>query len=171
MSLKAGQGGRETGRRSATRRWVVAASLGAGALLVAAGGISGCSAGGGAGSWSVAGTERAATGDWDDVDAAVRGAAAKNELIIEAADEPDALTRRYQILSARSESGEVVVTRGKPLDPSVRLSREGPVSLRIKARIGMFGDTTRERALIDDIRSRMGELVGAFKTAPLPSGW
>jgi hypothetical protein len=133
----------------------------------------GCSSSGGSsrGFFSVEGTSSLATGDWADVNAAVLAAAQHREMVVETESQPDPKTLEFELLTVRSEPVTVIVTRDSLPDPSVRVSQEGPIAMDIEVKVGRFGDTKREQELIDDIRSRLGDLVGPFTTKPLPESW
>lgn len=135
--------------------------------------LAGCSSSGsgGSGLFTIQGTSSLATGDWADVNAAVLAAAQHREMVVESESQPDAKTLEFQLLTVRSEPVTVTVTRNSAADQSVRMSQEGPIALNIEVKVGRFGDSKRERELIDDIRSRLGDLVGPFTTKPLPASW
>ncbi|MGH7243146.1 MAG: DUF3568 family protein [Phycisphaerales bacterium] len=141
-----------------------------GLLAIAGSGCSSSNSGGG-GFFSVAGTTSVATGDWDDVNAAVLAAAQHREMVVESQSRPDLKTQQFKLLTVRSEPVTVTVSRSSIPDQSVRASQEGTVAMTIEVKVGMFGDTKREQELIDDIRSRLGDLVGPFTTKPLPESW
>jgi len=135
--------------------------------------LGGCSTSGGGerGLFTIQGTSSLATGDWDDVNAAVLAAAQHREMVVESESQPDPKTLVFDLLTVRSEPVTVTVTRNSLADPSVRMSQEGPIALNIEVKVGRFGDSKREQELIDDIRSRLGDLVGSFTTKPLPASW
>lgn len=140
--------------------------------LLAVAGV-GCSSSGGSGGglFKVEGTSSVATGDWMDVNAAVLAAARHREMVVESETKPDETTLRFELLTVKSEQVTVTVTRSFPPDHSIRMSQEGPIALTIEVKVGRFGDSKREQELIDDIRARLGDLVGPFKTKPLPASW
>jgi hypothetical protein len=134
----------------------------------------GCAGGSGSsgGIFTMQGSKVLVTGDWDDVDAAVRAAAGHREMVVETqSTSPDGKTQTFELLTAKDERVEVVASRDFAADPAARLSMEGPIVIRLTVRVGTWGDSVREQELIDDIRSRLGDLIGPFKTQPLPSGW
>jgi len=133
----------------------------------------GCSSSGsgGSGLFTIQGTSSLATGDWADVNAAVLAAAQHREMVVETESQPDPKTLEFNLLTVRSEPVTVIVTRKSLADQSVRMSQEGPIALNIEVKVGRFGDSKREQELIDDIRTRLGDLVGSFTTKPLPASW
>ncbi|MBX3380702.1 MAG: DUF3568 family protein [Phycisphaeraceae bacterium] len=134
--------------------------------------LMGCSSSNTGGSlFTIEGTSSLATGDWNDVNAAVQAAAQHREMIVETESQPNPKTLQFSLLTVRSEPVTVTVTRTSAPDPSARLSQEGPIAMNIEVKVGRFGDSRRERELIDDIRSRLGDLVGPFTTKPLPESW
>lgn len=150
--------------------------LGLSAVILSLGGLSalsGCSgsAGGRGGVFTVEGTTVRAMGEWSDIDAAVMAAAGHRGVVVESVDTTDPTTFDYRLITSRQEDVSLVITRDKAPDPTQRLSQEGPIPMRIACRVGSFGNSTLERDLIDDVRSRLGELTGAFTSKPLPSGW
>ncbi|MFO0859326.1 MAG: hypothetical protein U0570_02130 [Phycisphaerales bacterium] len=136
-----------------------------------AGGLSACSSSGSAGLFTITGTTSLATGDWDDVNAAVLAAAQHREMAVVSQSQPDAKTLEYHLITVNSEPVTVIVTRDSLPNPDMRLSQEGPIALRIAVTVGRFGDSTKEREFIDDMRTRLGDLVGPFTTKPLPKSW
>lgn len=147
--------------------------LGLSAAILSLGSLSGCSgsAGGRGGMFTVEGTKVRAMGEWSDIDAAVMAAAGHRGVVVESVDTSDPAVFDYRLITAKQEDVSLVISRDKAPDPSQRLSQEGPIPLRISCRVGTFGNSVLERDLIDDIRSRLGELTGAFTSKPLPSGW
>lgn len=134
--------------------------------------VSGCSSGSNSVDlFGPTGSTGIVTGDWDDVNAAVQAAAQHREMAVVSETKVDDRTIRYSLLTAKSEDVTVTISRDLAADPNVRLSQEGPIAIRVVVKVGMFGDTKRERELIDDIRTRLTDLTGAFKTAPLPKSW
>lgn len=121
--------------------------------------------------FTIEGTNVRAMGEWSDVDAAVMAAAGHRGVVVERLDASDPKTFDYRLITSKQEEVSLVISRDQAPDPTQRLSQEGPIPLRIACRVGAFGDSTLERDLIDDIRSRLGELTGAFTSKPLPSGW
>jgi hypothetical protein len=101
------------------------------------------------------GTTRAAPGDWDDVQAAVAVAAPAIEFAVVHVQSPTPDRTAFELLSARDEPGVLIVERGP-----------GPGELSIRAQIGRFGDPARERALVEAVRRRLGQLRGV-DAAPL----
>lgn len=138
-------------------------------LIVAIGGCS--TSGGGSGVFTISGTTSIATGDWDDVNAAVQAASQHREMAVLNESQPDPTTVEFNLVTVSSEPVTITVTRSNPPDPSIRLSQEGPIAMTIDVKVGRFGDSKRERELIDDIRFRLGDLIGPFTTKPLPSSW
>lgn len=147
--------------------------LGLSAAFLMLGGLSGCSgsAGGRGGVFTIEGTNVRAMGEWSDIDAAVMAAAGHRGVIVESVDTSDPAFFDYRLITTKQDEVSLVISRDKAPDPTQRLSQEGPIPLRIACRVGTFGDSVLERDLIDDIRSRLGELTGAFTSKPLPSGW
>jgi len=141
-----------------------------GLTSLVAGGCS-TSGGGASGLFTIQGTSSLATGDWADVNAAVLAAAQHREMVVESESQPDPKTLVFDLLTVRSEPVTVTVSRNSLADQSVRMSQEGPIALNIEVKVGRFGDSKREQELIDDIRSRLGDLVGSFTTKPLPASW
>jgi len=141
-----------------------------GLTSLVAGGCS-TSGGGASGLFTIQGTSSLATGDWADVNAAVLAAAQHREMVVESESQPDSKTLVFDLLTVRSEPVTVTVSRNSLADQSVRMSQEGPIALNIEVKVGRFGDSKREQELIDDIRSRLGDLVGSFTTKPLPASW
>lgn len=131
-----------------------------------------CSSTGGTdGLFAPTGTKGAVTGDWVDIDAAVLAATEKNQMAVVDHEQVNDTTLRFNILTAKSESGTIYASRDTAVDPKVRLSREGPIVIKLTVKVGMFGDTRREQQLIQDIGTRLSMLEGPFKTAPVPSNW
>ena len=150
--------------------------LGLSAAILSLGGLctlAGCSGsvGGRGGMFTIEGTAVRATGEWSDVDAAVMAAAGHRGVVVESVNTTDPTAFDYRLITSKQEDIALVITRDKAPDPTQRLSQEGPIPLRISCRVGTFGDSVLERDLIDNIRSRLGELTGAFTSKPLPSGW
>lgn len=139
--------------------------------VVGLGTFTGCSTGSAGGLFTIEGTTVRATGEWSDVDAAVMAAAGHRGVVVESVDTSDPKVFDYRLITAKQDDVSLVISRDAAPDPSQRLSQEGPIALRISCRVGTFGDSVLERDLIDDIRSRLGELTGAFTSKPLPSGW
>ncbi|MBX3390801.1 MAG: hypothetical protein KF691_15235 [Phycisphaeraceae bacterium] len=132
----------------------------------------GCSTSGGSkGFFTISGTTSVATGDWDDVNASVLAASQHREMTVLTESQPNPTTLEFDLLTVSSEPVTITVTRSSPPDPSIRLSQEGPIAMTLEVKVGRFGDSRRERELIDDIRFRLGDLVGPFTTKPLPSSW
>lgn len=135
-------------------------------------GLVGCASSGNSGGlFTIQGTSSLATGDWDDVNASVLAAAQHREMVVESESQPNPRTLKFDLMTVNGESVIITVTRNSAPDPSVRLSQEGPIPMEIEVKVGMFGDSKREQELIDDIRTRLGDLVGPFKTKPLPESW
>jgi len=150
--------------------------LGLSASILSVGGLctlSGCSgsAGGRGGMFTIEGTTVRAMGEWSDIEAAVQAAAGHRGVVVESVDTTDPRTLDYRLITSKQDDVSLVISRDQAPDPSQRLSQEGPIPLRISCRVGAFGDSILERDLIDDVRSRLGELTGAFTSKPLPSGW
>ena len=150
--------------------------LGLSAAILSVGGL--CTLGGGSGSaggrggmFAVEGTTVRAMGEWSDVDAAVMAAAGHRGVVVESVDTSDPKVFDYRLITTKQDEVSLVFVRDAAPDPTQRLSQEGPIPMRISCRVGAFGDSVLERDLIDDIRSRMGELTGAFTSKRLPSGW
>lgn len=96
-----------------------------------------------------------ASGDWDDARAAAAAAVPAVELAIVHVEEPTPDRLIFELLSARDEPGELVIER-----------RPGSGELDVRARVGRFGDPRRERALVEAVRRRLGQLRGV-DVAPL----
>ncbi|MBK7406185.1 MAG: hypothetical protein IPJ41_16665 [Phycisphaerales bacterium] len=98
--------------------------------------------------------QKEASGDWDDISAAVAVSLSVSELVLVATESPDAGHRVYRLRSARDEPGVLVVERLSPAD-------EGdPVLLRLSCSVGRFGDPARERAVLERVSTRLGQLRG-----------
>lgn len=106
-------------------------------------------------------------GDWSDVHAAALTATEPMELAIIERREPGMGVIEFSLLSVRSESGVLIAELVEPTElmGDGRAEGEG-VQIRLRARIGLFGDPQRERELIDRAASRLAELAGRG-TAPI----
>lgn len=96
-----------------------------------------------------------ASGDWDDVDAAVTHAVGEVDLAVveRLATTPD--RAEYRLLSVRDEPGVLTIER-RPDRPN----------LLLEARVGRWGNPGVERGLIEALRKRLAQLRGV-ETAPL----
>lgn len=107
------------------------------------------------------GTTRVFTGDWNDVEASVQHAAGLSEMAvvagagfgIEPAEVVGVPTKRCQF--------ELVTGGDEPVLVRCWAKKTGdPREIEVFARVGEFGDTPRERRLLDLIGARLGELRG-----------
>ncbi len=103
-----------------------------------------------------------ATGDWNDIDAAVLVGASRAEMaIVEAKGKPESDRREYVLTTARDEPALLVVVRERAVESG------GVVRVRLEATVGRFGDSARERTLMEAVAARLKELAGV-DYAPLP---
>lgn len=136
-------------------------TVGAAVLLLL---IVGCSSDGGNRALFLSEPERAlTTGDWDDVDAAVDAAISKKgvEMAVLSSRDEEGGTRVYELTTIGDEPARLVVHR--KLNESatgVRHGRGAPEAMSLEAWVGRFGDRDRERALIAEVRARLGDLAG-----------
>lgn len=104
------------------------------------------------------GTSAIATGEWKDLGPALAVALDRSQLsILSSTRSEDGSVLTYELLGVHDEPGTLTLTRKLP---GVAVKGEGPIPIEIRAAIGRFGDEARERKLIADIRSRLGDLVG-----------
>lgn len=106
---------------------------------------------------------RACTGDWDDLPAALRAAAARNQMAI-----------RTQSLGTDQARFELLTIHDERADLTARRLGHSPSTpghaLQLAAFIHPFGDEARARRLLDDLALRLAQLEGV-DAAPLPRGW
>lgn len=96
---------------------------------------------------------KATEGPYRDLDAAVRFAAAREDMAILEADASDPAAWRYTLVTTRDEN--VALTINLPPDPDPA----GPVSpTSIDARIGFQGSPEREKRLVEEIEGRLEQL-------------
>lgn len=112
-----------------------------------------------------------ATGDWNDVAAAVdAGARAAEMAVVNSSTSEDGRTRTFALVTATDEPARLTATtksseaatRGKPWGAA---AGAGPIEL--SASVGRFGDADRERKLLRAVRQRLERLSGV-DSAPLP---
>lgn len=132
--------------------------------------FSGCGSGSGL-SWNQPavpseGTTRTLIGDWDDAEAAATVATRQVELAIVQTTRPTPDQVRFETLAASDESGLLTISR--PRDPllSRKPGQRGGESLEATAKLGTFGDSKREAALLDRLERRLSQLEGV-EYAPL----
>ncbi len=90
-----------------------------------------------------------ATGDWDDIDAAVdAGVSAAEVAKVDVRSSADSLTRTYQLRTITDEPAWLIAQR----------TGVGRVSLG--ARVGRFGDPQREAGLLRAVAERLNALYG-----------
>lgn len=92
------------------------------------------------------------TGNWNDIHAAVLVAAEKSDSAIVKVYEPAPDRRLFRLQTVRSEIVWLEVTRVDAPD--------GVAEVRMRARIGRFGDVERERALMRRVAERLKRLEG-----------
>jgi hypothetical protein len=106
-------------------------------------------------------TERTVAADWDDVDAAVSVAIARNETAIVRRTEAPPDRIEFEMITARDYPVRLIVTRdaegaagstGSEDDQSPRIT--------VRAAVGRFGDLERQRRIVDDVIQRLEELRG-----------
>lgn len=137
-------------------------TLGMVALLGGLGwGFGGCQAGPGGPAY-VEGSSTIVTGDWDDVEAAVLVAVPRHELAVVSAHAPDDQTRQWVLVDMRDRQGLLTVQR-KSLSAA---GDWGPSPLTITCRIGPWGDSEQERALIRTLQDRLMQLDGKDVARP-----
>jgi hypothetical protein len=96
-----------------------------------------------------------ATGDWDDVDAAVdAGVSAAEVAKVDVRSSPDLSTRTYQLRTITDEPAWLIAQR----------AGTGRVSLG--ARVGRFGDPERESRLLRAVSERLNALYGVDWAPP-----
>lgn len=94
-----------------------------------------------------------------DLDPAVRFAAPRIDMVVESISVDAHGDRRYELLTVRGEPALVEVRSDDwPADD------RDAASVRIEARVGRFGDTGRERALVRAIVDRLGALTEEPRT-------
>lgn len=99
---------------------------------------------------------KSASGDWDDVDAAMDvGVSAAEMAIVNSSTSPDGSTRLYELRTVTDEPAWLKAQRGE----------DGRVSLG--ARVGRFGDAAREQKLVESVAARLKALYGV-DWAPVP---
>ena len=96
---------------------------------------------------------RATEGPYRDLDAAVRFAAAREDMAILTADAADPVAWRYTLVTTRDE--DVALTIHLPADPD---PTEPVVPTSIDARIGFLGNPHREHQFVEEIELRLKEL-------------
>lgn len=129
----------------------------------------GCSAGG---TSFLAPAERSlATGDWDDVRAAVEaGARAAEMAVVSSSESNDGRTKTYQLVTVTDEPAQVVaqIRGGASMSGATGWGAAGGAGpIELSASVGRFGDAQRERKLLRAIRQRLEQLSGV-DSAPLP---
>lgn len=93
-------------------------------------------------------------GDWDDVDAAVRTALRRCQMVQEgrhayrAIEGGEIVVIEYELLTVRGDSGRLRVRRGD----------DG--SLELSCRVGVLGSDEAERCVIEHLESRLSALHG-----------
>jgi hypothetical protein len=129
------------------------------------------------------GSSARADADWNDIDAAVSAGASKVEMAVVSANagptpagaEGDTRQRLFTLKTVRDEPAWVMVTRApgtsdpSPLDEGSSAKVTGPAgsqAILLRAKVGRFGDRTRETALLRGISRRLGQLAGK-DAAPL----
>lgn len=125
-------------------------------LGISAWGQPGCGSGpGGSGGGLRADAQRRmASGDWDDVSAAVAVSLSVAELVLVSTEDPEPTRRVFHLRSSRDEPAELVVERLSPV------GAPDPVELRLSCTVGRFGDAARERAVLGRVAERLGQLRG-----------
>lgn len=103
--------------------------------------------------------------DWSDLEAAMEVAAPRAELAILSTTIGPTLIR-FEVLAATDEAGEVLATRLPPTDSLPTNTHGENIEISLTARIGRFGDTSREIAILDALSKRLSQLH-AKATAPL----
>lgn len=131
----------------------------------------GCSSSGGGGSFLAPAERSLATGDWDDVRAAVEaGARAAEMAVVSSNESTDGRTKTYQLVTVTDEPARVVahVRGGAGMSGGKAWGAAGGAGpIEISASVGRFGDVQRERKLLKAIRQRLEQLSGV-DSAPLP---
>ncbi|HLP83077.1 MAG TPA: hypothetical protein VK157_01900 [Phycisphaerales bacterium] len=109
------------------------------------------------------GTTVQAIGDWNDLDAALEVSVPKVELALEhvelASDERGRTQRVWTLRGIRDESATVSATAGESGDDR-ELKRAGTIPITLNASVGRFGDSVREKKLLDMMKQRLGKLAG-----------
>ena len=96
---------------------------------------------------------RATEGPYRDLDAAVRFAAAREDMAILTADAEDPTAWRYTLVTTRDEN--VALTIHLPPNPD---PNESVVPTGVDARIGFWGNPAREAQFIEEIEDRLEQL-------------
>lgn len=126
----------------------------------------GCAGSGSAGpAPTIAGQIATTAGLVRDLDAAVRFAASKNDMVVVLITDHAGDVRAYEMKSVRDEPVAVQVTGVIPTPGEPRQA----ANLTMTAKVGRFGDSRREQQLLADIRARLAT-TGAdpFGTRPHP---
>lgn len=100
-----------------------------------------------------------ATGDWDDVEAAVRVAAEKCQVAVVSVDRPNDRTIAFGFTTPTDERGTLTATRRLDAGVAPKPS-DGPAAIELEARIGLFGDRHAERQFLRAIQDRLSGLTG-----------
>jgi hypothetical protein len=92
--------------------------------------------------------------DWNDVHASALVAVAQHETTILTTDDTET-SITFHLKTIRDETGTLVVTR----DAQAGDDRV-PIPLHLSCSIGLFGNDSLERAILDSMRRRLEKLAG-----------
>ncbi len=112
------------------------------------------------------GTTRIIVGDWDDAEAAVTVATRQVELAILRVARPTPNQVDFDTIAPSDETGRLTLIRRPDPARSAGSGGRGGESLQATARLGTYGDTRREAALLDRLERRLSQLEGV-EYAPL----
>lgn len=99
------------------------------------------------------------TGDWNDVEAAARVGTSQCQMAIVRVESPSPERFIFSITTPTDEHGKLTARRRLPADPSLT-GAEGPVAIEWNASIGLFGDSTQEKKLLQAVQARLMDLKG-----------
>lgn len=109
------------------------------------------------------GHSQAVTGDWDDIDAAVRVGVDRNEWAIVRRVRINQWSVGWEVMNVRGEPGWLLIERNHGRPEGAEGARP---EIEITARLGRFGLPEQERGLADAIRTRLRQLRGV-EAAPI----
>jgi hypothetical protein len=126
-----------------------------GILMLGAAGLVGCQSSQSGSRWTDPNAAKAvAVGDWNDVEAAAIYAVGQNETTIVSSNSTET-QQVFHIRSIRDEKGTIVAQRDAAIGNE---SGTGPIHLSCS--LGLFGNESAERSILDAMRRRLESLRG-----------
>ena len=89
---------------------------------------------------------------------AIAAAASKVEMTVSSRCDNSLSARVYKLATITDEPAQLIVRRKAGLPPGG--TTKASEVLELEATVGLFGDRRQERALIEAVRERLGDLAG-----------